>query len=88
MTDKFRDSTDTVIAPAREAFAITPDNTAALVRLPKAIRVGTGGDLVLRAIDSVADVTLKNCLAGEVIAVRAQFVRANGTTASDLVGFA
>lgn len=88
MTDFFQGTTDSLNAPARTAFAIAPSDAVALAVLPKAIYVGTGGTLVLRGIDATADVTLKNVGAGQILDIRAGFVRATGTTAADLVGLA
>jgi hypothetical protein len=79
---------DSVIAPAREAFAVIPKDTGELTRATKAIYVGTGGDIVLRAVGSEEDVTLRNVATGSVIAIRLRAVRATGTTAANLVGFA
>ncbi len=84
--DAFASHARSAIDPARGAFVITPHNSDALAVLPRAIFVGTGGSVVLRAVDSGADVTLKNLASGQVIDVRAQYVRASGTTAADLVG--
>lgn len=86
--DSFAHATDSLIAPARLAFAITPSDALDLDEVTKAIYVGTGGDIVLRAIDSDSDVILRNVVAGSVLAIRTAAVRATGTTAADLVGLA
>ena len=72
--------------PARRAFAITPHDVNALTSVPREIYVGTGGNITLRAIESNADVVFKNVPSGGKLSVRAQYVRATGTTAADLVG--
>ena len=86
--DRFQNFSDTSVGPARAPFAVTPSDTIDLPLVPKAIYVGTGGNVVLRGVDATADVTFKNVASGQVIDVRAQFVRATGTTAADLVGLA
>ncbi len=86
--DAFASNAAAAIDPARKAFAIVPDDTDELATLPRAIYVGTGGALVLRAADSAADVTFANVASGQVIDVRALYVRATGTTAADLVALA
>lgn len=88
MQDPFDTASDSLIAPAREAFAVIPKDTGELSRATKAVYVGTGGDIVLRAVGSDTDVTLRNVAGGSVIAIRLRAVRASGTTAADLVGFA
>ncbi len=79
---------DSLIAPARMAFPIAPSDNGQLSVAAKAVYVGTGGNIVLRAIGSSSDVTLKNVASGSVLAVRIIAIRATGTTATDLVGLA
>lgn len=85
MHDRFQNLRDQIDAPARAAFAIVPHDANELSILPKGIYVGTGGDVVLRAVDSDADVTYRNLANGSYIGVRVQFVRATGTTAQHLI---
>ena len=87
MLDPFRFSDDNAAHPARRAFAITPDDAAELPFLPKALLVGGAGVVVLRAVDSAADVTIP-VAAGQILPIRAQFVRATGTTANPIVALA
>jgi hypothetical protein len=83
--DSFANFTDSATAPAPAPYAITPNDTVALPIVPRGIYVGTGGDVTLRGIGSAADVTYRNLPDASYIAVRAAFVRATGTTATDLV---
>ena len=85
MLDQFEDE-DTVFAPARRTMAITPDNVNSLPVVMKAVYVGTGGTIVLRAIDDEEDVTIKNVASGDTLSIRAKAVKATGTTATDIVG--
>lgn len=78
----FSDSPD---APALRAAAVVPSDTIPLDPLPKGIYVGTGGNVTIKAIGSPAPVTYKNLASGSYIAVRARFVLATGTTASDMI---
>lgn len=88
MTDPFHLTTDSLISPARQAFAVTPKDTQDLTLFTKAIYIGTGGNVVLRTIGSDADVTFTNVQSGSILDVRCTAVRASGTTASDIVGLA
>lgn len=88
MADRFDSQIDSLTQPARQAFAITPHATNEIDPLPKAIYVGTGGDITLRAVDGQADVVFKNVAAGQIIDVRVRYIRAAGTTAADIVGLA
>lgn len=85
MTDQFLNRGDQVSAPARRALAVTPHDTNALADLPKALFVGTGGAIVMRGVDSAADVTFRNVASGAVLPFRPLYVRATGTTAADIV---
>ena len=85
MTDRFGNYGDSVIAPARQAFAIVPNDDAALSVLPKALLIGEAGVVMLRAVDSDGDVAIAT-LAGQLLPIRATHVRATGTTAGKIVG--
>ncbi len=85
--DSFDRFSDSPSSPARRAFAIAPHDSEELTPLPKALFVGIGGALSLRAADSAADVTLM-VGAGQILPIRARFVRASGTTAAGIVGLA
>lgn len=86
--DGFGTYTDTTGTPSRAPYAITPHDSNELPLVPKAIYVGTGGNVTLRGVDGAADVVFKNVANGQVIDVRATHVRATGTTAADLVALA
>lgn len=88
MADRFATQIDSLTQPARDAFAITPHASNEIDPLPKAIYVGTGGNITLRAVGSTSDVLFKNVASGQILDVRAQYIRASGTTAADIVGLA
>ena len=82
--DRFDRTLDAVSSPARDAFAVTPHDAAALPRLPKALLVGSPGAIALRAVDATTDVIV-NAVAGQLVPIRASHVRATGTTAGPIV---
>lgn len=88
MTDAFARQADSADAPSSHPLAIIPSNTVPLVATPKALYIGTGGTVVLRTASGATDVTFKNLASGQILPVRAQFVRATGTTAADIVALA
>lgn len=88
MADRFDSQIDSLTQPARNAFAITPHASGEVDPLPKALFVGTGGNVTLRTADGSADVVFKNVPSGAYLMVRAKYVRASGTTATDIVGLA
>jgi hypothetical protein len=85
MADKFSSLADSVSAPATRGVTIAPHDVNALAEVPKALFVGTGGTLVARGVGGGADVTFRNVPDGAVLPFRAEFVRATGTSATDIV---
>ena len=85
MADAFANSADEVSAPATRAVAVTPHDSNALSDIPKALFVGTGGTVVMRGVGGTADTSWKNVPGGSVLPFRAQYVRATGTTAADIL---
>lgn len=79
MTDKY-EYLDGVDTPSRDMFLVTPHDTNAVNPVPKALRFDGAGAVTLRAVDSGDDVTI-NVVAGEVLSVRAEYVRDTGTDA-------
>jgi hypothetical protein len=89
LADKFAGGyADNLIAGSRDPYAVTPHDTNELGSIPKALYIGTGGNVVLRGIESTADVTFKNLPSGYTLCVRAKLVKSTGTTASDIVALA
>lgn len=86
--DTFQTSSDSLISPAQFCFAINPSDSAELERVTKAIYIGHGGEVTLRALDNVQDVTFRNVPSGAILDVRLSALRATGTTATDIVGLA
>ncbi|MEM7703264.1 MAG: hypothetical protein AAF251_15105 [Pseudomonadota bacterium] len=86
--DPFANALESVVAPATDCFAITPDDSADLTTATKALFVGVGGDVVLRPVAGDTDVTFRNLPDGSVLDVRVRAIRSTGTTAGSLVGLA
>ena len=85
MTDQFSNHADQVSAPATRAAAVTPHDSNALTDSPKALFVGTGGNITMRGVNGGTDQLWKNVPSGSLLPFRAQYVRATGTTAADLL---
>lgn len=79
-------STDSVTSPSREWFDIVPSDNADLSFIPKAIYVGTGGDLIVSSSRTNSEVVFRNVPSGSILDIRPAAIRDTGTTASDLVG--
>ena len=85
MSDAFQGVSDAPFAPATRAIAVTPDDTNPLADVPKGLFVGTGGAIAMRGLNGAADQLWKNVPSGTVLPFRAQYVRATGTTAADML---
>lgn len=71
--------------PAQGAFVISPSDLQYLPFLPRAIYVGTGGNVALMTV--TGDIVIFVGVAtGSVLAVRAVKIFATNTTATNLVG--
>lgn len=79
-------STHHVDTPALKAWLITPHDTNEVQPVTKAVRFDEAGQVTLRTLGSQTDVVL-NVLAGEVLPLRVQFIRATGTDAIAIHGF-
>lgn len=88
MVDRYSNFSDTPGSAATTCFAIIPHDTNALTQVPKAVYVGTGGHVTLRATNDSAATTFRNVASGQILDIRASHVLATGTTATDLVALA
>ncbi|WP_448662347.1 hypothetical protein ACG3SL_17005 [Sphingomonas sp. CJ20] len=85
MADPFSSLADQVSAPATRAVAVVPHDSNALADIPKALFVGTGGTIAMRGVNGTSDQSWKNVASGSILPIRAQYVRATGTTAADIL---
>lgn len=85
MADQFQNVADQVSAPATRAVAVVPHDSNPLPDIPKALFVGSGGTVTMRGVAGTSDQVWKNVASGTVLPFRAQYVRATGTTAADIL---
>lgn len=71
--------------PGVDAFTIVPDDRATLPEVPRAIYIGSAGNLSCVTLQGTT-VTVQNLGAGTVLSLRVAQVRATGTTARGLLG--
>ncbi len=83
--DNFQYHRDSVSDPARSARVAVPQDAAMLPIVPKAVFVGSGGDVKLRCIDDEAPVLFRNVPSGTILPLRAAELWQSDTTAGDLV---
>lgn len=73
-------------SPARNAFAITPDDTATLTNYTRGIWVANSGAVVVITVGGNT-VTFTGAVGGSIIPVQAKIVKSTGTDATPgLVG--
>lgn len=77
-------STPSSANPAEYATPVVTSDTDKFTTLPRALYVGTGGDLAVTMPDD-AVVTFKNVPSGSFFPVRVAAVKKTGTTATDLL---
>jgi len=86
MPQDFFSSVDSVTSPSRDWFDIAPSDNSDLSFVPKAIYVGTGGDIVVTSSRTNSEVVFRNVPSGAILDIRPASVKETGTTATDLVG--
>jgi len=84
MDNKYNE--DSVISSATDVFAITPSDSVALSKVVKALYVGGAGNVAVKTGGSSTAVTFSGVPAGAILPVRAAFVMATNTTATNIVG--
>jgi hypothetical protein len=85
MTDTYASHANSLTAPARDGFAITPNDAADITAVTRAVYVGGPGNLAI-VLQSGATVTLSNVASGSLLPLRIKRLLATGTTATSIVG--
>lgn len=83
--DDYGSQADSVSSPSLAPFAIVPNDSTDLTRIPKALWIGTGGDVAVQGVNNASPVIFRNVPNGFIIPVRARKVMATNTTATDIV---
>lgn len=82
--DMYKNMMGGLESPAREAVAITPDDSTDLGHTSRSLYVGTSGDIAVHMVGETSAVIFKAVASG-VLPIRVDRVLATGTTAGDLV---
>lgn len=77
---------DELTSQGRKASAITPSDSTDLTDVPKALYVGTAGDISVDPVDGPGTAVVFKVPQGIFDAVRVKRVRSTGTTAAAIVG--
>ena len=83
MSDPFENHATGLSSPARSAFEITPNDSADLDNVTRALWVGTEGDVVV-IMQSGDEVTFSTV--SGLLPIAVSRVKSTNTTASDIVG--
>lgn len=77
-----------ITSPASHAFAITPDDNTDLTALPRALWIGTGGNVYVEmrdASEAAQTIAFLNVPSGTLLPIRPHKVRSTSTTATNIV---
>ena len=85
MADAFESNSSGLDSPAKDAFAITGNDSTDLTTSTRGIYIGGAGNLKVDMV-SGNTVTFTGVLAGVVYPIRARRVYATGTTATGIIG--
>ncbi|MCU6454362.1 hypothetical protein LPN01_09745 [Sphingomonas sp. A2-49] len=88
MVDRYGEVFSSVSDPGERAKAVAPSDTVDLTETPKALYVGTGGDIAMigdNEATGAAAVVWRNVPAGAIVPFRPRRVLATGTTAADML---
>jgi len=84
MPDRYAGTGDDLLAPAQHAVAVTPSDSQALANASKRLWIGGAGNVTLITVGGET-VTYNSVPAGTYLKVRANQVKATGTTATNIV---
>lgn len=85
MIDRFETVNSGISGPAFDAFSVTPDDSADLSEVTRALYVGGAGDITL-ITKGGTQIVFAQINAGSFLPIRASRVLAAGTSATNIVG--
>lgn len=84
MVDRYAGSGDDLLSPASDGAAVTPSDTVPLPTASKRLWIGGAGAITLITVRGTT-LTYTGVPAGAYLYIRAQQVKATGTTATNIV---
>lgn len=85
MTDVWETVGGSIDSPAKNAAAVTPNDSADLSNVAVALYVGGSGDVSVDTVGGQVSVVFSGVSAGTVLPVRVKRVNSTSTTATDIV---
>ena len=85
MTDRFKTRGASIDGPATDGFTITPHDITELNEVPRAIYIGSTGDVTLLTLEGT-ELLFKNCASGSILPIRATIIKSTGTSATNMLG--
>ena len=85
MTDTFSNHESGLDSPAKNAVAVTPNDSTDLTTAARALYIGGAGDVVVDMVGTGSTITFAGVPAGTILPIRAARVRSTSTTATSIV---
>lgn len=85
MADAWESTGGSIDAPAKNAAAVTPSDSADLGDVAVALYVGGAGDVSVDTVGGQESIVFSSMSAGTILPVRVKRVNATGTTATNIV---
>lgn len=85
MSDTFQSHADGLDSPAKNAAAVTPNDSTDLTNTARALYIGGAGNVTLDTAGGQTSVAFTGLTAGTILPVRTARVRSTGTTATNIV---
>lgn len=84
-TDQFSSTSETLVAPADNAVAVSPSDSTDLTYVSRAVYVGGAGNMVVTMAGGGSNVTFTGIQAGSILPIRVSRVLSTSTTATSIV---
>ena len=85
MADAFTNHESGLDSPAKNAAAVTPNDSTDLTTAARGLYIGGAGNVVVDMVGTGSTITFTGVLAGTILPIRVTRVRSTSTTATNIV---
>lgn len=85
MADDFSAHAPSLDGPAKNAAAVTPNDSTDLTNAARGLYIGGAGNVVVDMVGTGSTITFTGVLAGTILPIRVARVRSTSTTATNIV---
>lgn len=85
MADAFDNHATSLDSPAKNAAAVTPNDSTDLTNAARGLYIGGAGNVVVDMVGTGSTITFTGVVAGTILPIRVSRVRSTSTTATDIV---